>query len=123
MYTTMQDPVEQKDLVYFRRDLDELKKELKEWLTTISQQMGNLQTLLSEKYMPRKEMDLKLENIQDDLDDLKKSMTKEIDGIKSERNKIVLGILGGFKRSSQHGLFRLIVGTGPGPRREFSSLA
>jgi hypothetical protein len=33
------------------------------------------------------------------------------------------GPLGGFKRSSQHGLFRLIVGTGPGPRREFSSLA
>src|SRR4051794_32213040 len=33
------------------------------------------------------------------------------------------GELGGFKRSSQHGLFRLIVGTGPGPRREFSSLA
>jgi putative transposase len=33
------------------------------------------------------------------------------------------GVQGGFKRSSQHGLFRLIVGTGPGPRREFSSLA
>src|SRR4051794_33537805 len=33
------------------------------------------------------------------------------------------GVQGGFKRSTQHGLFRLIVGTGPGPRREFSSLA
>jgi flagellar biosynthesis GTPase FlhF len=33
------------------------------------------------------------------------------------------GVQGGFKRSSQHGLFRLIVGTGPGPQREFSSPA
>jgi transposase InsO family protein len=32
-------------------------------------------------------------------------------------------VQGGFKRSSQHGLFRLIVGTGPGPRQGFSSPA
>src|SRR3954465_11198808 len=32
------------------------------------------------------------------------------------------GELGGFKRSSQHGLFRLIVGTGPGSEEHTSEL-
>ena len=41
----------------------------------------------------------------------------------NKRTVDVREVVGGFKRSSQHGLFRLIVGTGPGPRREFSSLA
>src|SRR5512147_879813 len=47
----------------------------------------------------------------------------QVQAIAHARIKIDAGVLGGFKRSSQHRLFPLISGTGQAPLRPFSTQA